>query len=111
MKTAKKSKGINKILALERQLEFERSQNIPLLVKTGSIRKNLDVVEYLNEIPITPNHLLVISEILVGHTWQETEYGLPDDYRTRLLKDLQFNIHRLFEIGLAAKFLYRKSKK
>jgi hypothetical protein len=111
MKTTKKSKDLSKIMILQRQLDFERSQNTPLLIKTGSIRKNLDVIEYLNEIPITSNHLLILSEILVDHMWHETEYGLPDDHRTRVLKDIQFNIQRLFEIGLAAKFLHRKNKK
>jgi hypothetical protein len=110
MKASKKSKSFGKIVRLERQLEFERSQNIPLLIKTGSITKNADIIEYLNDIPTTPNHLIVLSEILVDHMWHETEYGLPDDYRTRLLKDLQFSIHRLFEISMAAKILRKKSR-
>jgi hypothetical protein len=111
MKTARKSNHVSKIVALQRQLEFERSKNIPLLIKTGLINKNADIIEYLSEIPITNNHLLVLSEILVDQMWQETEYGLPNECRTKLLKDLQFDIHRLFEAGLAAKFLYYKNKK
>jgi hypothetical protein len=78
---------------------------MPYLVRIGSIKKSKDVGDQLNQVLITPDHLLVLCEVLLDHMWVEHKHGTPIEERASLLKDLHYDIHMLFEIALAAQFL------
>ena len=96
-----------------RQTRKERSLNLataPYLVRNGAIRKRDDVVDELNRVLITSDHLLVLCEILIDHMWVEHTDGVPLNEREKLLKDTQYTIRKLFEIALASKFIRHTSE-
>lgn len=111
MKAKTRKKLVNRSAKNIRKIDIDESQNIPHLIKIGAISRNADVVEYMSEMIITPDHLLVLSEMLLDNMWTEASHGTPNDERVKILRDLQFDIHRFFEIAMAAKTLAsRKSK-
>lgn len=78
------------------------TQGEPMLVRIGSCKNESDIVSFLCQIRITPDHLLTISQMLLHHLWESADAG---EEKANIIKDVQYDIHDLYELAAIAQYL------
>jgi hypothetical protein len=96
---------IEQIQTLQRQLSnCLENDPTPVLVE-GTVKTEADIAEQLRYINTSPDHLLLVAEILTTHMWKETEFGMPRAHREQLIMEVQQDIRDMYELANIAKYL------
>lgn len=68
------------------------------------------IIKELREIPANERTYELLAEMFFEFTIHETEYGVPDQERVRQLRNLQYDIFRLYGLARAARDIKHNKK-